>query len=463
MKKRIIGLITIASYIALLCGCNKSDPQYSETNSDVSSTVSSTSGGTSDNDTLIFADFVGEYPENPLPLLTLSEEEIRRAANEQPNFECSENMYISIPESASVYEFRTYGTRVPQRVYSNDQFKKDYETAFKYFFPDREMNMDYLKYEKEISYEEGYEEGYVKDKETMPDGSVELIYDEMPERTETWGFPVFMDFRYEIGVGNGIINKGEAAYLAGKQEYDYMKDIVIPSDTYNTLREFELTNFFNSIGTYSPQSEKSFKLLDGEMKICDAVEFFENYVNNVPISAGLQRNERTRVYSVDVIQIDENTYGYYFNNQHEFQGVRYEPPVWGSISQYNYDGMGGEAYMLRHDDVDYIHGFYGNAWTFDVKPCEKIVPVETAIKAISENLTSAVKFEVLSIEFAYVQQFEKNEKGHIIIETYEANITPAWRITAWNPNDNLTYICYVDAIDGENFRYYSTSRMMDFD
>lgn len=368
MKKRIIGLITIASYIALLCGCNKSDPQYSETNSNVNGT-GSTPGGTSDNDTLIFADFVGEYPENPLPLLTLSEEEVRRAANEQPNFECSENMYISIPESASVYEFRTYGTRVPQRVYSNDRFKKDYET--------------------------------------MPDCSVELIYDEMPERTETWEFPVFMDFRYEIGVGNGIINKGEAAYLAGKQEYDSMKDKVIPSETYNRLGSFEVYNFFHSIGTYSPQSEKSFKLLDGEMKICDAVEFFENYVNNAPISAGLQRNERTRVYSVDVIQIDENTYGYYFNTQPEFQGVRYEPPVWGSISQqYNYEPTGGEAYMLRHDDVDYIHGFYGNSWTFDIKPCDKIVPVETAIKAISENLTSAVTFEVLSIEFAYVQQFE---------------------------------------------------------
>ncbi len=462
MKQNFFALIMSVSCIALLCSCDGGNSEISEKGSSVDGTV----GGDTDSDTPIFADFVGEYPENPVSFLTLSKDEIRQQINAQPNLKCSENLYINIPESASVYKFSTYGVHVPQFDYPAERYRKDFEALFKYLFPDREINVDHLKYSKYMGYdyEKGdyiTDEGYVKDKEALPDG-VGFIYNEMPERTENWSYPVYIELANEIGCGSGIVNKGESAYLAGKTVYDDMEDKWVSSDTFNTLYEFEPRFFFESVGKYSPQSEKSFPLLDGEMKICDAVDFFENYINNAPISTGLQRNMRTRVYNVEVLRVND-TYGYYFTTQPQFQGVNFEPVVYGSMSSYGYNPMGGEAFMIRCGDVDYIHCFYGNAWTFNVELCADIVSIETAIKNISDKLTDAVTFDVNSIEFVYVQQFDKDEQGHINVNTYEADITSAWRITAGNLNDSRTYICYVDAIDGGNFRYYTTPGILNYD
>lgn len=30
-----------------------------------------------------------------------------------------------------------------------------------------------------------------------------------------------------------------------------------------------------------------------------------------------------------------------------------------------------------------------------------------------------------------------------------------------NPNDNLTYVCYINAKDGKNFRYFTTPKTME--
>lgn len=439
MKRNILLFITAISCVCLLCGCGVN--QSSQINSDLTNEQ-------------VFSDFVGEYPTNELLILTKSEEEIRREINAQSNFKCTENLYLNIPESTSVYEFKSYGVTVPQFEYPAEQYIKDFETLFKYFFPDREINMDYLKYSKYLGYGNGYDEGYVKDKGTLPDG-VEFIYNEMPERSENWNNPVYIELKMQIGCGGGVINKGEAAYLAGKTYYDYDLKRQVPSDTYNALKDFAPGLFFENLGKYSPKSERSFNLLDGETRICDAVDFFENYINNSPISTGRQRNVRTSVYSVEVLKLGDNTYGYYFETVKQFQGVNYEPRLYGSHTPYEYDPYGGEALMIRSNDVDYINCVYGSDWTFDVNACDKIVPVETAIKTISNSLTEGITFDVISVEFVYVRQFVKNELGHINIDTYEALTTPAWKLTLGSDNDNRTYMGYVDAKDGKNFRYYS--------
>ncbi|MDE6732707.1 MAG: hypothetical protein K2J77_07515 [Oscillospiraceae bacterium] len=431
MKHKIIA--PLLACIALLCGCNKNNSLTSGT----TSIIGEESRGAQQ-----FADFVGEYPENPISVLTLSEDEIRQAINAQSNFSCTENLWVNIPESASVYEFNTYGVHVPQFDYPAAQYKKDFEALFSYLFPGREIDPNCLKYSKYLGYDYEkqdyiFDEGYVRDNEKLPDG-VNFIYDG----------DVYLETNSEIGVGSGLVNKGEAAKIAF-------------NDAPDTLSYFEPGDYFESVGIYSPQSEKSFPLLDGEMRICDAVAFFEDYVNNAPISTGLQRNIRTRVYNVEVLKVNDK-YGYYFTTVAEFRGVGYEPVIYGTVSEYSYDPTRGEAFMIRRGDIDYIHCFYGSEWTFDVKPRGEIVPVETAIKNISGKLTAAVTFDVISIEFVYVRQFVKDEQGHINIDTYEAKITPAWRITAGNSNDNHTYMCYVDAVDGDNFRFYTTPGIVSF-
>lgn len=457
MKKSFIAVLS-AIFLLSLTGCDNGNSQTSPGGD----TESNNSG---ESEQPVFADFEGDYPEHPISFLT-DEEEIRKLINAQPNLKCAERLYINIPESASLYEYHTYSVHVPQFEYPTTQFLTDFEAAFKYLFPDREINSDYFKYDKYLGFDSSHgalsKVGYVKDTENVPD-KITLIYDEMPERTEVWTSPVYMMVPYEIGESGGEINKGEAAYIAGKIEYDPLTGLN-PSDTYNKLSSFYPSAFFKTVGTYTPQSEKSFKLSDGEMKICDAVRFAEDYMNNIPISTGLMRNIRASVYSVDVLQLDDNTYGYYFNTEPSFGGVIYEPAFEGSYSgSRNYDAtMLGTALMVRSNDVDQIKGIFGNAWTFDVNVCQEIIPVEDAIKKVSEKLSQSVTFEVISVDLVYVGEYAKDEQGYVDIDTYDAARRPAWRITTGNLNDDRSYICYVEAVDGK-FSYFSTPGITYYD
>lgn len=449
MKRNIIALTIIAA-IVLLGGCDKSRPQ-SEASSDVGGTVGDNSTESGEKKEIVFADFEGEYPENPIQIMTLSQSEIVQKINAQSNFKCSDNLYVNIPEKASVYEYHTYNVHVPQFNYPVAQYTEDFNSVFKYFFPDREMNIDYLKYNKYLGFETGVgaisEEGYVKDKESLPD-LVDFTYDEKFDTNNPEKTPTYLEMLFEIGGGGGIVNKGESARLAKRT---------------GNLVSFEPAGVFEYVGKYSPQSEKSFNLLDGEIKICDAVKFFEDYINKAPISTGLERNTRTRVYCVNVLKTGDNTYGYYFYTVPEFQGVCFEPTVYGQNSHHDTDPTRGEAFMIRSDDVDYIHSYYGNQWTFNVKPCDSIIPVDKAIEIMSGKLSDAVNFDVQTVEFVYVRVLDKTEEGYINIDTYEGKIRPAWRITARNLNDDYTYMCYVDAKDGGNFIYYSSMSVSDYD
>lgn len=469
MKRNIIALTTIAALI-LLGGCSKED---------------SVSG---DKD-IVFADFEGEYPENPLQISTLSRDEIIQVINEQSNFKASDNLYINIPDKASVYEYSTYDVVTAQwrETYHSEQYLEDFYAAFDYFFPDREINFDYLSYKKIGEYipgEDGTggtgryetEEGLVKDKKNFPDSSM-LTYDENPEPISEWNSPVRMNTYYAFGNGGTEINKGEAVRIWGKYDLGDRTELInnephffyekVQNDHYVLLRKFDPEKYFSEcfeyFGEYSPKSEKSFKLLDGEVKICDAVKFFEDYINNAPISTGLQRNCRARVHDVEVIKINEDTYGYCMIVLPEFQGVMYERGFPGHVSKYDYSTYFGRGFMIRSDDVDIIDNCqYANLWTFDIKPVDSIIPVDRAIKIVSDEMTEFVGFEIKTVEFINAKKFLRDEEGYVIADTMEAQITPAWQITAYNPNDNLTYLCFVDAKDGGNFRYYTATRLFNY-
>lgn len=460
----------------LLTACNGGDSSVVSEDSSLASENSSESGSSavsgdnssdSTDDSVVFCDFVGDYPENPLTLLTASKEDIAQMINAQPNMVCAENLYLNIPQSASVYNFCEYATHVSQFIYSAEQYTSDFMATFEYFFPDRELNMDYLQYRKYLGYYDNaphFDEGYVKDNENLPDG-VKFTYNEMPEEVSEWpsSSPIYMELVNEIGAGSGIINKGEAVQFVGKKRYEWQSESIVSSDVYNKLSSFSHFDYFDVVATYSPQSEESFNLLDGEVRICDAVKFVEDYLNNAPISTGLTRNMRTSVYKVQVMKLDENTYGYYFQTCAQFMGVNFEPAVLGSGSNYDYYGSIGEAFMIRSDDVDYINSFWGTSWTFDIENCSSVVPVETAIENISQKMSSSVTFEVDTVEFVYVEYYKTDENGYIDVDLYEGHVSPAWRITMHNPNDGYEYMCYVDAVDGGNFRYYRRVGEMSFD
>lgn len=71
-------------------------------------------------------------------------------------------------------------------------------------------------------------------------------------------------------------------------------------------------------------------------------------------------------------------------------------------------------------------------------------------------MTDGVVFEIQKIELVYAEIPTKTSEGYIDIENPSSSVSPAWKFTLYNSNDNLRYVCYLDAIDGENFRYYTS-------
>ncbi len=69
---------------------------------------------------------------------------------------------------------------------------------------------------------------------------------------------------------------------------------------------------------------------------------------------------------------------------------------------------------------------------------------------MSDNVT----FEVQVVELIYTTIPAQDENGYIDIDNPSSKIEPSWKFTLYNPNDQLVYVCYVDAVDGKNFRYY---------
>ena len=112
--------------------------------------------------------------------------------------------------------------------------------------------------------------------------------------------------------------------------------------------------------------------------------------------------------------------------------------------------------MVESDDVDVVYGYYANQYITSETAYKEIIPFEKACQIISEKMTDIVVFEVQRAELIYSEIMGKISDGYVDVENPTSSVSPTWKFTLHNPNDIYDYICYVDAVDGENFRYYRT-------
>ncbi len=106
--------------------------------------------------------------------------------------------------------------------------------------------------------------------------------------------------------------------------------------------------------------------------------------------------------------------------------------------------------MAKSNDIDfwYMQQPYTNV-EYDGSAITDIIPLERALNIMSEKLTQSVTFKVNKVDFVYCPlDFEEN--------SYETTAEAAWRIESFNPNDEKTYIVYVNATNGE-IRYLTRS------
>ncbi|MDE6761678.1 MAG: hypothetical protein K2J90_13545 [Lachnospiraceae bacterium] len=407
---------------------------------------------------------VGAIEMTSLNHISASNEEVGKIIKSYPNFKISESLSIDVPlDVKEIFEYKAN--------YSIDINMKDYDSEFmamyEYLFPNHPFDDNYLFYyggSSDMVYDDNTGElieDYHKVKDwhdeiiSGKEGKVNYLYDETWHRDITeWEPSVCLEIGNPIGYGYAIINKGRTVELSDSKIYDDM----LQTDRYPILESYDPVDSLEYIATYSPDSTKQYKLADQKISICNAVNFFEKYINSLPFPK--QKNAKTVVVDVDVYQVNKRTYGYNFLTTKEYQGIRFDHMRAAESNGYygfdDYSSLLGSAFMVESKDVDILYGYYQSENMEEETNYQEIITLKSALKTVSEKLTDYVEFAVRKIELVYTQKYSKTEDGYIDNENMSAEITPAWKITLDNPNDNLTYICYINAVDGGNFRYCTT-------
>lgn len=185
-------------------------------------------------------------------------------------------------------------------------------------------------------------------------------------------------------------------------------------------------------------------LLVKEISIKNAVSFFENYIASIPVSD--EPIFGIHVNNVDVYRLDEEHYGFEFTNSRIYDGIHFNG-VWDGC---NIDGLNRDmsyGIMVQSSDVDHIYATFGAYKAYDETQHTQFVSFEDAVITVSEKMTGYVGFEVTRAEMIY--RYKPNVgAGNKVGETLYP-VYPSLKLTMLNPNDNLTYSAYVNALTGE--------------
>lgn len=365
------------------------------------------------------------------------------------NFSIPADFILSVPNNLTYISEFTLGSE--SRLNSYD-FYNDFVKLFNYVFPDHSINDLCFRYSGANS-EQIYDDNgnIISDYKTVKESYDNIIankedifmfiYDE-GKMSEELNNPVTMQFTSPLYNDMARFNRGECCKIAG----------VDISELFYSNEHFKV------VGKYQPDSNQKFMMLDKEISIKEAVDFFENYINNLPC----QRNQgytKTIVSEVEVLSLDDKHHGYNFLTTTSYNNLPFDRAKSGeqrhtNKNSENYNYVLSTGLMIKSNEVDYVNGITRCHTISDEKRYENIISFNNAVSIVSNSITSGVVFDVKKIELVYCSKFPN--ESITTIETALFPTSPAWKFTLFNPNDNLNYVCYINAIDGSDFRYYTT-------
>lgn len=449
MKKTLALLLS--TIILLACtACSGTQTSYG---SEASQTSDSSDNSTSEaSDATVGVEPVTVH-ENPR--VDYTREEVREIINKYPNLKVSDDyFYASVPKEIDhLCEFYTGSAyQLPP-----EKELEEFRSVFKYLFPDHELDENCLYAHTYFDDENPNEQDIFKTRyhslknednyNAYMNGTLGnqkslhyLLYTEEQLPREN---SVSLHFRSPFGNDWCVFNKGVCnrftASLRGEDKYYAYEQFRLHDPDADPDIKFE------AVGAYPPDSGETFKLLDDkEISIKDAVSFFENYIAAIPCSVepvfGIHVNE------VNVYKLDDEHYGFEFINSRLYDGIHFNY-VWDGCG---IDGINRDmsyGIMVESDDVDHIYAPF-NAWrAYDEVRHTDYVSFEEAVKTVSEKMTEYVGFEVTDAELLFRRKpnaSKSNDVGETRYPTY-----PSWKLSLYNPNDDIRYVAYVNALTGE--------------
>ena len=391
-------------------------------------------------------------------------EEVKNIINGFDRFSASENLFADVPKNIDHVTERTEAVgndMIDTPIY--DQYIYFLKT-FKYIFGDNTpFYPEYLyvtgKFTDSDEYIEPfytYYDDFISGKKVDKAYNVRFAYRDYAGTVKDGA--VYLMTIYPIGACDTRFDRG----VLGKLIYDNKLTRETYDggfDTASTIaNSSDKTEYGKYIGTYLPDSEKSYKLLDKETKIKDAVKVFEDYMNSLPTMHQPMYNIRVVKVSVYKFDVDDGLYVYYFDCAREYDNILYDGISSGQ------DMIGGEdfvcdynlGYMVRSDEVDYADGnFIRFMQTYDEQQYDDVISFEEAMQILDERLTKHVEFEIeeARLVYAYTEEFVDD------LPRYHCKVY--WRVVAHNLNDDGYYFYYQNARDKDNLRYFSGSNYSD--
>ena len=409
---------------------------------------------------------------------------IQECVHKLSNITLADSFSINIPDTLTkaVTFQRGYYDRKP----SNTQFT-DFKAVFSYLYPNAPFDEEALyfvgdRYDKmQKEWDQGYSEWLNWQHE-------QILTGEWDESTPDYEIshpvpdpPAYLSFQDEIKSGHepvrlfyydyylsNLKNKRHPLFLevsspVGSDLFRFNRaDFVMNqvSEEIGFLETLSPDQFSELVGVYPPDSSETIRLSDKECKISDAVSYFEDYVNQIPL--GADPTFDMAVMKVNVLQDSHNHYLYWFVCTPCYQGI---PLDYRDVSAYSSQGITrGETgitslmsgCMINTDSIEYLDGLMRNAPVYNVQQIEKNISASDAIRVISENLSGNVVFAAETLELVYTAEQEDQSDN---LEEIRLDTKPSWKLMLYNTNDHQHYVCYVNYEDGKDFRYYSFGDM----
>lgn len=278
---------------------------------------------------------------------------------------------------------------------------------------------------------------------------------------------------------------GEIRLLHGKSlDYcnyysstSYENNGILDLSAWDPSNYFEAKQIIRLNSGEQVDSELSYELTDGAVKVADAMEYALSYLNNT--FAAYEDNQFTYgIRKIYIRKIADGKYGYEFSAERLYNGV----PI-DSTPLYKYDGpdFGAEGYIVDEGDAIYVWmveadsiDFFYSAARRTVTSCEAcdsdILTLDSAFEILCNSLTTSTSFTVSSVELLYLNGYYADEylpKGTeedvLIYVNYPKDTRLVWAVLVKQPSviegslespHDPHYSLFVDAVTGEVICYY---------
>ncbi len=287
------------------------------------------------------------------------------------------------------------------------------------------------------------------------DGTYEQIKDKLAENDQGIAMLLVNDKAclQIFGCGYTQTATGNAAYLLDHPEGGNV-GMYIAADA-NTVTE---KIFVPQTGTVE---ERVYPLLDGEVKLTDAIVYTEEYFKNGFDEEVANPELIPEVCEAWVVDMGDGIYGYHFTMAPTYRGIRFDAQPMnnagssGSNGVRNgkaYSNFPGYAFMIENEKLDSIM-IVGSKLAYDlkdVKTHQEMISAKQAIGILSEEVSGHAGLVIERAEFLYAPYQEGEADGSSL------KVDAVWRFVGRNKNDGFRYLFYVNAVTGE-FDYYNYS------